>query len=57
MLQSLATLNAKRFTLASQTWSLEPGYIGVRNHGAADQMPLPAFADDRGRHLGGVSPG
>lgn len=45
MLQSISTLNAKRFTLAGQTWSLEPGYIGVRNHGVADQMLLPAFAE------------
>ena len=45
MLQSISTLNAKRFTLASQTWRLEPGYLGVRNHGVADQMLLPAFAE------------
>jgi hypothetical protein len=49
VLQSISTLNAKRFTLAGQTWSLEPGHIGVRNHGVADQTLLPAFAE--------VSPG
>jgi len=45
VLQSISTLNAKRFTLASQTWVLEPGYIGVRNHRVADQTLLPAFAE------------
>ena len=47
MLQVISTLNAKRITLARQTWSLEPGYVGVRHDscGFANQMLRPAFAE------------